>query len=182
MHLVNRGTAKSLQKFRKIRLCKDELPRMYPIYRSSSASTFFRILIVITFSFASAWKSLPLSPATFNINPLVSFISITTIWRGSLHQQIMSRGFPFFVNAQYRSDTKMYKNTISDGLDTLVEHLESLPDLVDTYHPRKKLIATDFYEVKVPPSEDFKVSIILDPCKGEDEKICGKFNASLLSV
>jgi len=99
-------------------------------------------------------------------------IFILLSWLVSLNPTSRREGIFLFVNAQYRSDTKMYQKTITEGLDTLVEHLEKLPDLVDTYHPNTKYVNTKFYDVVLPKSEDYKISMIVDPCKGQDEKIC----------
>ena len=170
--MSGKGSKKSLEKSLSKHSSKTKCICISSLFHPLSVFNLL-LLFISLFSFTPSRKMSPTIFAKLNFNSLISLISLNLILEGSFNQINQGKGtFFFFVNAQYRSDTKMYKATIIEGMDTLVDHLEHLPDLVDTYDPISKQIQTEFYQVSLPKSEDYKLSIIVDPCKGQVDEIC----------
>jgi hypothetical protein len=56
--------------------------------------------------------------------------------------------------------------------DTLLEELSSLPDTNFYFHPSRAYPFSDGYSFDFPSVDDFRIGIIVDPCKYNSPDCC----------
>lgn len=67
--------------------------------------------------------------------------------------------------AQYRQGTAEYKQAWLQGTATLLNEIESNPDVQYIFDPDSALIDNTFYVNNFPLPEEYRISIAIDPCR-----------------
>lgn len=81
-------------------------------------------------------------------------------------------GFLRSCNCQYSKGSQQYNLLKSTETDSLSEELKSLPDLNLYFNPDRGFIFNDGYSFNFPIVEDYRIGIIIDPCRGLNNNSC----------
>jgi len=73
---------------------------------------------------------------------------------------------------QFRNDTAQYALTMERNEADLTTYLESHPDVELVRYPERALFDADQYRFDYPRVEEFRLNIIMDPCKGKKPDCC----------
>lgn len=88
---------------------------------------------------------------------LICFISST----------VLKRGF-----CQFRNDTTQYEQTIAAEVAKLQEQIRSHSDVDFFFNPESVLLDTDTYVFDYPVSANYRIGIIIDPCRFNAYNCC----------
>jgi hypothetical protein len=76
------------------------------------------------------------------------------------------------THGQYATSTQQFKEAFAKGLSELNSTLIANPDVVDKYNPKLKLLYNDGYIYDYPTVTQYRIGIILDPCRGLKPDCC----------
>lgn len=76
------------------------------------------------------------------------------------------------VCGQFRNYTEQYKELMAKNKGDLLEELSSLPDVNYFFHPSRAFQFKDSYKFDFPFVEEFRIGIIVDPCKYNSYNCC----------
>ena len=80
--------------------------------------------------------------------------------------------FLLHVKSQFRNFTNQYIEMMRDNLDLLRGEIQSHPDVELDFYPDRANIFADSYRFDFPQVENYRINIIMDPCKGKDDPAC----------
>jgi hypothetical protein len=74
--------------------------------------------------------------------------------------------------SQFQSGTSQYDQLLETNIGLLNEELQSHPDVELTFYPERALPDNNQYRFDFPLSENYRLNIIMDPCKGQQPDCC----------
>lgn len=78
----------------------------------------------------------------------------------------------FVSHGQYRNYTAQYAQTMAANKITLTEQVESHPDTNLLFFPDRALLPDDSYNFNYPLSADYRIGILIDPCRFNAYNCC----------
>lgn len=81
-------------------------------------------------------------------------------------------GFLEVFRGQYAADTVIYQQTKEANEEKLVGQIKSHPDTEIFFYPERQLIYNNDYRFYLPLVGEYKISIIMDPCRGNSPDCC----------
>lgn len=74
--------------------------------------------------------------------------------------------------SQFRNTTSQYDQALKEGTESLQEQIEDHPDVEFFFDPSSALIDNNFYVYDFPESANYRIGIIVDPCRSNSYDCC----------
>lgn len=76
------------------------------------------------------------------------------------------------IDSQYSEDSPQYLELRNASLAVLKQSIREHPDVVLDFYPERAQVYSDDFRFSFPQVEDFRINMLVDPCRGRDDPAC----------